>query len=543
MLDEILERLGAMSDEDKAELVAEVSDATKGMKWVPNPGPQTDAYFSKADILFYGGAGGGGKTDLGLGLAFNEHKRSLIMRRKYVDLSGAIERAVEIHGSRNGLNSSPPPKLRVSEDQLMEFGAAQHVGDEESWQGRPRDLLYVDESAQFAEAQIRFLMGWVRSAHEDQRCRVVLGSNPPLSDEGLWLIKMFAPWLDAQHPDYPATPGELRWYITDAGDDYEVPGPGDYEFDEDGHPQQCDDEHSLTSLTSLSRTYIPSKLKDNPFLMKDKQYKAQQDALPPHLRDAIRDGNFAATRKDHELQLIPSEWVKAAQDRWRPTPPHGIPMTAIAADIAQGGADFTVLQPRHDYWFAMAEKIPGVLTPLGRDVSGEILKIRRDDCTVILDMGGGYGGATYEQLEQNIDKDKIYKYKGATGTTAKTKHSQLPFYNTRACMYWRLYEGLDPSQPGGSQMALPPSPTLYADLCSIRWNKEPEDTKTVQLETKKDLIARIGRSTDEGDAVGMAWYRGTKGANIQGGWQQAAMNRRPAVVMGRGKNSISRSRR
>lgn len=28
--------------------------------WAPNPGPQTDAYFSDADILLYGGQAGGG---------------------------------------------------------------------------------------------------------------------------------------------------------------------------------------------------------------------------------------------------------------------------------------------------------------------------------------------------------------------------------------------------------------------------------------------------------------------------------------------------
>ena len=32
--------------------------------WRPQPGPQTLAYESPADILFYGGAAGGGKTDL-----------------------------------------------------------------------------------------------------------------------------------------------------------------------------------------------------------------------------------------------------------------------------------------------------------------------------------------------------------------------------------------------------------------------------------------------------------------------------------------------
>jgi hypothetical protein len=85
------------------------------MKWVPNPGPQTDAYFCPADVLLYGGQGGGGKSDLGLGLAFTAHHRSLIMRRKYANLSALTERAIKINGSRDGFNGSPPPLLRTDD--------------------------------------------------------------------------------------------------------------------------------------------------------------------------------------------------------------------------------------------------------------------------------------------------------------------------------------------------------------------------------------------------------------------------------------------
>ena len=35
--------------------------------WRPLPGPQSMAYHSKADIIGYGGAAGGGKTDLAVG--------------------------------------------------------------------------------------------------------------------------------------------------------------------------------------------------------------------------------------------------------------------------------------------------------------------------------------------------------------------------------------------------------------------------------------------------------------------------------------------
>src|SRR5262245_59396231 len=103
------------------------------------------------------------------------------MRRQYSDLSAIIEDALKIHGSRDGFNASPPPRLRLDEDRAIYFRAAHLIGDEQGTMGQARDLLAIDEATQFAESQVRFLMGWVRSEDPDQRCRTVLATNPALS--------------------------------------------------------------------------------------------------------------------------------------------------------------------------------------------------------------------------------------------------------------------------------------------------------------------------------------------------------------------------
>lgn len=55
MLDEILAKLSSIQPEKKAEIIDMALYATRNMRWVPNPGPQTEAYFCDADELFYGG--------------------------------------------------------------------------------------------------------------------------------------------------------------------------------------------------------------------------------------------------------------------------------------------------------------------------------------------------------------------------------------------------------------------------------------------------------------------------------------------------------
>src|SRR5690242_21253018 len=103
-LADYLDALTRTSPKDKEEVINRALNATKNMVWVPNPGPQTDAYFSEADELFYGGQAGGGKTDLELGLALTAHRRSLVLRRTNKEVLGLVERMSGILGSRDGFN-------------------------------------------------------------------------------------------------------------------------------------------------------------------------------------------------------------------------------------------------------------------------------------------------------------------------------------------------------------------------------------------------------------------------------------------------------
>lgn len=72
--------------------------------WVPQAGPQSAAYHCQADIVFYGGSAGGGKTELLLGLSLTEQEHSIIFRREAVQLIGIEERMTKILGSRAGYN-------------------------------------------------------------------------------------------------------------------------------------------------------------------------------------------------------------------------------------------------------------------------------------------------------------------------------------------------------------------------------------------------------------------------------------------------------
>ena len=185
--------------------------------WQPLPGPQALAYTSQADIIGYGGAAGGGKTDLACGKALTQHRQIMILRREATQLTGIIDRLKALVGHSDGYNGAE--KIwRMADGRQIEFGSVPNAGDWTKYQGRPHDLLVFDEAANFRELDARALLGWLRSTDPNQKCQALLTFNPPTTVEGRWVMDFFAPWLDRKFPN-PAKPGELRYCATIAGRD------------------------------------------------------------------------------------------------------------------------------------------------------------------------------------------------------------------------------------------------------------------------------------------------------------------------------------
>lgn len=487
-LDDILARLDALP-RDEQERVLQEAHAIAPEIWIPNVGPQTTAYFSEADEIFYGGSAGGGKSDLLFGLALTQHKRSLLLRRTNKEASKMVERLVEIVGHRNGYNGQEHV-WRFQDGRLIEIGGVQLEEDKQKYKGTPHDFIGWDEVSDFTESQFRFVNIWNRSAIPGQRSRVIAAGNPPTTPEGLWVIKYWGPWLDETHAN-PAMPGELRWFTTINGAEVEVDGPGPWD---DGSGQM---------VVARSRTFIPSKLEDNPDLERS-GYRSTLAALPPELRAAYLEGKFDAGLKDAPFQVIPTDWVKAAQSRWREDGGKEFAMTAMGFDPAGGGDDEAALAFRFGGWVAPIITAEGAVTADGDFSASTIFKHRKDGCVVVVDMGGGYGGSVAMRLKDN--SVECAKFNGAEGTTAKARDgSNLSFRNKRAEAWWRLREMLNPEGEQAAYVALPPDPELRADLCAPSWTMSAGG---ILVESKDDIRKRLGRSTNKGDAVVMCLSMG-----------------------------------
>ena len=221
--------------------------------------------------MYFGGQAGGGKSDLLLGLSLTAQKRSIIFRRTYTQLRGGeglLQRTSNIVG-QYGRFVGRLNGWRLHNGRTIEFGAVETIADLSKWRGRAHDFKGFDELPEFLEAQYLFLIGWLRSTDPHQRTRIVGAGNPPLSDEGEWVIRRWAPWLDSQH-DNPAKPGELRWFARIDDKDVEL---------EDGKPF----EHNGETIRPRSRTFIPASLKQNQFLAST-DYGSVLQGLPEPMR-------------------------------------------------------------------------------------------------------------------------------------------------------------------------------------------------------------------------------------------------------------------
>lgn len=521
---EVVRLLRYLTPTERVEVDAIVRDDLEKNMWQPLPGPQLMADESLADIVGFGGAAGGGKTDLACG-KLRKHRKAMILRRESTQLQGIIDRLTQLFGDTTGYNSQKNVWRPPGRNLQIEFGSTPHAGDENKYQGRDHDYLVFDEAVNFLESQVRFLLGWLRTTTPGQHKQALLTFNPPTEPEGRWIIPFFAPWLDDKYPN-PAEHGELRWCAQLPGTngtsrDLWVKGPepfvltgGEpvYEFDEDDYPLE-------DIIYPMSRTFIPSRVTDNPYLI-GTGYMRQLQAMPEPLRSQMLYGDFKAGMTADPWQVIPTAWVEAAQARWKDRSPKG-EMMGVGVDVARGGKDKTVIARKHvGLWFDRLLKYPGKETPDGQEVVGLMIAATRSQAPCMIDVIG-VGASPYD-LARAARQD-VHGINVSEKSTKTDRSGRLTFFNKRSEYWWAVRELLDPDYDTG--MALPPDPEVLADLCAPRWELRG---MTIQVESRDAIIDRIHRSPDCASAIILAAIPMPKISDLAvGGGAEAVMRYNP----------------
>jgi hypothetical protein len=211
-------------------------------------------------------------------------------------------------------------------------------------------------------------------------------------------------------------------------------------------------------------------------------------------------GEFASSEADG---VIPLTWVEQAVERWKAWDADGRPMdrplTALGVDVADGGPDTTVMALRFGDIVSELRRtrMEDPVQTAGR--AAGILDVHGSRAPAIVDVIG-VGSGVVATLRN--EKRPVVAFNASEGTTRRDESGELGFINCRAAAWWHLREALDPAY--GSAVALPPDDLLIGDLTAPHWKVVGKGL--IQVESKDDIRKRLGRSTDDGDAVVQAFW-------------------------------------
>lgn len=254
--------------------------------------------------------------------------------------------------------------------------------------------------------------------------------------------------------------------------------------------------------------FQPATIADNPYATEE--YKESLKYLPPeeYKRFVMGEWEFL----DDPRQLIKTEWVWAALNV-EPVPGPA----KLGVDVARYGDDKTKLAKvlgNHLRKLVTAEKtdVPTVTNLVLNEAND--LEMPVDGKNVTID-GIGVGGGVVDGCRKAKLKVREFiagaKQYIRRDPISKKPLSVLQYKDLRSQAWWEFREKLRMEKiclqmvdKNGNPITMPPK--LIGDLTAPRY--EVSGDKVVTVESKEELKdpARLGRSTDDGDAVVTAFF-------------------------------------
>ena len=480
-----------------------------------------------------------------LGLALTAHEKSLILRREGTNLAELIDMITKwaLPEEKGGWKSiGNGGRFRTHDGRTIELHGCEDEKEMKKFAGRPHGLKAWDELPQHSKNIYDYVNAWNRSTDTFERKRIVGAGNPPMAPEEEWVLKHWGPWLDPQHPSYPMPPGELCWFSNVDGKEEQFA---------DGSPVTRQNRGRTEVITPTSRTFIPALLEDNPDLDQS-GYRARLQGLREPMRSRMLYGDMRAVTDDNEYQLIKSDWIRLSMDRWsrseitkarREGRPLGIRLDVAALDVAIRGEDNCCLAKKFGTWIDALRIWPGAKFQTGKDVADAVVHhltehdLVFNQVPLLIDTLAEPGGRTVEAFGLSYPNFQAIPINFGASSRYVAKAGRVRTLNVRAEAYWKLSELLDPTAgPPETRLMLPDDPDLFKDLCAIRYK---DGGSTIQMESKKEIKKRIGRSTDRADAVAMltlksrnsGWLPPTE-TDHRGGGQTDLTRRQVSQFMG-----------
>lgn len=277
----------------------------------PQPGPQEKFLSTSADICFYGGAAGGGKTFALLMEPLRHYNNpdfsGVIFRRNSVQIrnaGGLWDESLKLYTLLNGYAREHTLDWHFPSGMSMKFGHLQLERTIYDWQGSQIPFIGFDEITHFSEKQFWYMLSRNRSSSGVSG--YVRATCNPEADS--WVAKLISWWIDEETGlAIPERRGVIRWFVR---------------IDDVTHwadtKQELIEKFGNESIPK-SFTFISASLKDNQILMeKDPSYLSNLMAQSKVERARLLDGNWKIRPSAGNIfdrgwfkvvDEIPSGWV------------------------------------------------------------------------------------------------------------------------------------------------------------------------------------------------------------------------------------------
>lgn len=282
----------------------------------PQPGPQKLALKSRAEILFFGGGAGGGKTYLLLLDPLydyaNPEFNAVIFRRSTVQVrnpGGMWDESYKLYYHANARPREAFLEWTFPSGMGVKFAHLENEKTIYDWQGAQVPYIGFDELTHFSETQFTYMLSRNRSV-SGVKGRIRATCNP---DVNSWVRQWVDWWIDKDGFPIPERSGVIRYFIrTDEkiiwGNSkkelYAIYGRG-------------------PEIIPKSFTFIPALIDDNKILLeKDPGYMANLLALNRVDRERLRRGNWNIRASAGMLfkrdwfkiiEAIPGGWIRAVR--------------------------------------------------------------------------------------------------------------------------------------------------------------------------------------------------------------------------------------
>lgn len=249
----------------------------------PQPGPQERFLATPADIAFYGGAAGGGKTWAlllePLRHIHNPEFTSVTFRRVSPQIrnpGGLWDESAKLYPLVGGQPKPSVLEWHFPSGAWSKFANMQYEETRLQWQGAQIPLICWDELTHFSESQFFYMLSRNRST-SGVRPYVRATTNP---DADSWVADFIAWYIGEDGLVIQSRAGVIRWFVR-AGDEIRWGDTREELIAQ--HPK----------IPPKSFTFIPARLSDNPALVRaNPEYEASLLALPYVDRERLLGGNW-----------------------------------------------------------------------------------------------------------------------------------------------------------------------------------------------------------------------------------------------------------